>query len=302
MRRDAARAATLRELALGHATSGLDDALDVLARGPAPADRATAAFCRAALSPERGVELVVSPDRVLARAAARAALHPAVALAAAERLAREPDVELRASLALSLAVPEAADRVPDAVLTELLETRGAAAHLAAYAIAARDSEATRPRLRELLASTDPLLRAHVALGLGASRQASAVGVLADGYRFEVEPAVRRAMITALASRKESARRRTLTLAADLDPDPEARRLARAALAGSGTERDPARGTAWLVLPPRPAGETSLMVLETAGGLALPFSLDPDGALVAAHLPEGGVTPRLSAAAPGPPDR
>jgi hypothetical protein len=298
LRRDAARAAVLRELALGKSTDGLGDALDALWRSSLPADRATAAFCSAALSAERGAELVKSTDRVIARAAARTALEPAVAIAAADRLARERDPELRASLALSLAVPEAADRVPDGVLTELLESRGAAAHLAARALAARDSELSRPRLRELLASTDPILRTHVALGLAESKEASAVGLLADGYRFEVEPRVRRAIVEALAARKEPARRRTLSLAAELDPDAATRRIARAALAGNAAERESSRGTVWLVLPPRPEGEDALVVLEMADGLALPLAIDPDGAVVAVRLPKGKVTPRVAAAAPG----
>lgn len=303
LRRDAARAATLRELASGRTTDGLGDALDALERSRTPADRATAAFCRAVLSPERGSELVAEKDRVVALAAARAALEPTVAVAAAERLAGERDPTLRASLALALAVPEAADHVPDRVLTELLESRGAAAHLAARALASRDSELSRPRLRELLASTDPILRAHVALGLASSKQASAVGLLADGYRFEVEPSVRRAIVTALSARTESARRRTLTLAAELDPDPETRRLARSALTRAATvDRETPHGTAWLVLPPRPAHDDALVVLETATGLALPLALDPDGAVLTARLPPGSVTPRLSTPVPGPPER
>lgn len=302
LRRDAARAATLRKAALGRTTDGLDDALDALAHSSTPADRAATAFCRAVLSPERAAELVAGTDRVLAAAAARAALEPSVALAAAERLARERDPVLRASLALSLAVPSAADRVPDAVLTELLESRGAAAHLAARALAARDSERSRPRLRELLASTDPLLRAHVALGLAASKESSAVGLLADAYRFEIEPRVRRALVEALALRKEPGRRRTLALAADLDPDAETRRIARAALAGKAPEHDPPRATAWVVLPERPPNDDSLLVVETSGSLALPLAPDPDGAVLAVHLPEGLVTPRLMAAMPGPPPR
>jgi HEAT repeat protein len=306
LRRDAARAATLRMLASERSTEGLEAALDALARSSTPADRAAAAFCRAALDPERGAELVASADPLIVRAAARAALDPGIALAAADRLARERDPLLRASLALSLAVSEAADRVPDTVLTELLESRGAAAHLAARALATRDSEILRPRLRELLASTDPTLRAHVALGLASSGRASAVGLLADTYRFEVDPRVRRAVVAALAARKESGRRRTLTLAADLDPDPETRRMARLALAATHDANESSsaapRATAWLVLPPRIPGDDSLLVLETASGLALPLSLDPDGAVVAARLPPGDVTARLSTASPGPPER
>ena len=172
--------------------------------------------------------------------------------AAAQRLALETDPELRSALALSLARPEAADRVPTSVLSSLFETHGAAAHLAAFALAARDGDAERPRLREHLASGDPLLRAHVALGLGRSKEASAVGLLEGAYRFESDPAVRRAIVVTLAQRAEPGRERTLRLAADLDPDDATRAAARRALERGRHRAAPSStGTLWVRLDGAP---------------------------------------------------
>ncbi len=306
-RRDAARAAVLRARAGRSDVSGLDDALALLEASKAPADRAAAAYCRAALDPEAGARLVASRDAVLVRAATRAALDPEVALAAARRLAVEPDAGLRTALALSLVRADAADQVPTAVLTALLESKGAAAHLAAYALAARDGDAGRPRLRELFASADPLLRAHVALGLARSQQPSAVGLLEDAYRFESDALVRQAIVSTLASRPEPGRGRTLRLAADLDADDVARATARRAL----TRAEPRPGarptTTWLRIDPTaglagagapPNNETAAAVVVTFQGLALPVYPDPDGAVTLAGLPGGPVSVTLASAAPG----
>jgi len=303
-RGDAARALTLRAAAeISHVD--LDDALVALARSPKTSDRAAWAFALGVTAPQRGAELVNGADPVVVRAVARTATHPTVARACAERLVRESDPGLRGSLAIALALPEAADLVPNRVLVELVESRGAAAHLAANALAARDGEGLRPRLREFLESGDPVLRTHTALGLARSREASAVGLLADAYRFEVEPRVRRAIVTALGARSEPGRRRTLDLAKELDPDPEVRRLARAALGTepatntAATAASEPRGTAWFKLPPPAPGPSDTMfVVETSAGLALPLAPDPDGSVLLARLPEGGVRKRIAAARPG----
>jgi cellulose synthase operon protein C len=303
-RRSAARAAVLRLRARGSEVDGLDDALGALEGSTNAADRAVAAFCRAASEPDAGVRLVLGRDPVIVRAAARAALDPEVSLAAARRLAVEPDPLLRTALAVSLVRPEAADLVPTSVLTALFEARGAAAHLAAFALAARDGDAERPRLRELLGSGDPLLRAHVALGLARSKEPSAVGLLDDAYRFESDPSVRRAIVTALAQRAEPGRERTLRLAADLDPDDKARTHARRAL-GRGrpgpAAPDPATGgtgTAWIRLDGAPNDKGSVAVVVTSAGLALPLGPDPDGHVLFAGLPGGPVSVTLASAAPG----
>jgi HEAT repeat protein len=298
-RRDAARAATLRRLTVGRSVSGLAAALDALERSPKAADRAAAAFARAALEPEDNASLVSARDPVVVRAVARAASSGALARAAALRLAREPDPNLRASLASALADPLAADLVPDRVLFELLEGRGAGAHLAARALAARDDEKARPRLRELLASSDAALRAHVALGLARSKSASVIGMLAEAYRFETEPRVRRAIVLALAARREKGRRIALRLAADLDPDQETRDHARRALGSGRSAASSGAEAIWLRLDePDPSAPSTFAVFETASGLMLPAAPDPDGSVLYWPLPHGEVRVILASPVPG----
>ena len=298
-RREAARAAVLRSQALGSGVGGLDEALVALEGSASTADRAAAAFCRATLDHDVGARLVRGRDSLVVRSASRAALDLDVAIAAAERLATEPNAEIRTALALSLALPKAADRVPTAVLTALLETHGAAAHLAAFALSARDDERERPRLRELLASGDPLLRAHVALGLVRSKEPSAVGLLDEAYRFESDPLVRRAIVTTLGGRTEKGRERTLRLAADLDADDLARIAARRALVGSLTASDrSASGTVWIRVVGSPAGGSgTTVVVTTPTGLALPLYPDPDGTVTVSGLPSGPVSVTLASGAP-----
>jgi hypothetical protein len=293
LRRDALRAAALRSVARGRAPDGIDAALGALARGDA-ADRAAARWYRAVVEPAAAIPAFASRDPNDVRAVSRAATEPLLADAAARRLTTEQDPALKATLSVALAWPAAADLVPTATLVALLESRGAASYLAAYALALRDSETLRPRLRELMTSGDPLLRAHVALGLAESDQSSAVGLLADSYRLEIDASVRRAIVSALASRSEPARDETLRLAADFEPDDETRTRARAALARE-TAPAPARsGTLWLKLGGS-ATERPLAVVEGPLGLALPFAADPDGSVTVARLPTGAVSLLLSPA-------
>ncbi|HEY3499743.1 MAG TPA: HEAT repeat domain-containing protein, partial [Polyangiaceae bacterium] len=294
-RRDAARAAALRTLTGGGTPGGFDAALRALEASKLPADRAAASFARAATDSERGAALLAARDATNVCSAARAASFGALALAAATRLARERDPLLRVCLTSSLADTRAADRVPDRTLIELVESDGAATHLAAYALSARDRAELRPRLRELLSSSDPGLRAHVALGLARSADASAVGLLADAYRFETEPRVRRALVLALAARREKGRRATLRLAADLDPDPEARARARRALGAVAEAARTRSETAWLRLDPPDAASPPIFVLiETSEGLALPALPDPDGSVLLTSLTAGEIIVTLSA--------
>jgi HEAT repeat protein len=296
LRRDAVRAAALRHAVHERNVSGTTRALGALLRGDA-ADRAAAAFCKTVLEPERAASLLSNGTAAEVRAAARAANTSEFAVILARRLAHEKDPSLRAALAVSLAEPSAAAIVPEELLVELVETGGAATYIAAYALAGRDSEALRPRLRQLLASDDAVLRAHVALGLARSAEPSVVGLLAELYRDETEAQVRHAIVRALAAREEPARRRTLALAATLEPDDDARELARAALGtGSRPKSGERRGTAWLHLAP--ASEPSFAVLEGANDLALPFAADPDGNVTVFGLPAGNVELSLGLAAPG----
>jgi HEAT repeat protein len=142
----------------------------------------------------------------------------------------------------------------------------------------------------------------VALGLGRSEQPSAVGMLADAYRDEADSGVRRAIVRALAVRGEPARRRTLAFAAELEPDDDARTLARAALGGTPEPGAGPRSPAWLRL--RGGSEPSFATVTAADGLARPFAADPDGTVTVFGLPAGDIELTLGVAAPGrvPPDQ
>jgi hypothetical protein len=302
LRRNAARAAAIRALVRERRVRGIDDALTALARG-APADRAASAWCRAVLEPSQARAALAKGDTLLLAATARQAFAPALAEDAARRLEAEQAPELSTALASALAAPDAADLVSTQTLLELYERGAAEGYLAAYALARRDSEALRPRLRELLAAEDPTLRAHVALGLGASADASVVGLLEEAYRSEAEPRARRAIVAALAMRPERARERTLELAAVLEPDDATRALARRALPRLGLAAEPARsageGAAWLKLVPEPRDARAVALVETSGGLALPLVADPDGTVTVTGLPAGEVHVRLLV--PTPPE-
>src|SRR6185503_14056843 len=106
------------------------------------------------------------------------------------RLRRETDRATRTALAIALADPAGRAQVESSVLTLLVEQGSLEGPLAALALAIRDEPDHRPELSALLEGGDAVLRAHVALGLGGSREPSAVGLLETAYRFEPEAAVR----------------------------------------------------------------------------------------------------------------
>jgi hypothetical protein len=299
-RRNAVRAAALRRSLLGDEIDGFENEAERLLGSKQPADRAAAAFALATSGDERALSLISHRDPVIARAALGAALAPALANAAADRLVTERDETLHAALALCLALPTAADRVPTGILLALVEQEGAAAYLAAMALAARDDQELRPALRELFASRDSLVRAHVALGLSRSAAPSAVGMLARGYEFEPEPEVRRAIVRALIAHRDKGGKQTLELAASLDPDRETRELARFAVAGVTPKPAPAQAF-WSRLADaegRPVDASTLSLVVTGSALALPIAPSPDGSVIVVGLDPGPVRVTLALAAPG----
>ncbi|HTM43725.1 MAG TPA: HEAT repeat domain-containing protein [Polyangiaceae bacterium] len=102
---------------------------------------------------------------------------------------------------------------------------------AAFALAARDSEAERPLLLQLLQSPDALLRAHTVLGLAYSAERSASGILTRIYQQDDAWQVRWACVAALGFRGRP-QDKTVEQAAQLDPDANVRGAARAILAGA----------------------------------------------------------------------
>jgi hypothetical protein len=149
------------------------------------------------------------------------------------------------------------------------------------------------------------VRAHLAFGLGHSPEPGAVSLLTEAYRFEADVGVRRALVRALSTRTEPERLATLRLARDLDPDAEARSLARSALAGHDLgPRLPPVGPEVLWLSLAPVHDADLgrveqrpIRVEHADGLALPAVTAPDGVLLVPGLARAGeVSVQLAPAA------
>ncbi|MCC6522483.1 MAG: HEAT repeat domain-containing protein [Polyangiaceae bacterium] len=328
-RRLALRAALVRLLTSGEAVDGLDAALEAAMASADAADRAVGAFGLAARGARPVADLAAATDGAVAHGGARAALLGGERALDACRalLARAgdvPDPDAVACGAGLLVDPADGSGVPTARLARWAEAGGALGPLAAMVFAARDVRSLRPRLEALLGGADPVVRVHVAFGLGRSPEPDAASLLVEAYRVEPEPEVRRGLVRALSARGERLARRWLELARDLDADEAVRSLARSALGGRKLlPGAPARArplgpgsTAWLtVLPNGPGARAAsagreLYVLR-GDGLALPAVTDPDGtALVplGAHLgsvaivlgPARAPAPPLTAPAPAAP--
>jgi hypothetical protein len=218
------------------------------------------------------------------------------------RLATENDEVTRQVLAVGLADGDAEGRVPTMALADRADAGGPDAPLAAFALARRADGEPDAKLDSLLASRDPVLRAHAARGLGASRAREAVGRLAAAYAWEADVDVRRALVDALAARAGDdayapMRADTLALAARLDPDPVVRWTARRAREGASTaRRSLVRDVVWLRVVPAegaalPRDLTAALVRPD--GLAVPFAFDDDGYALVPGVSPGEARVRLA---------
>jgi HEAT repeat protein len=319
------RAGVVRALVLDDAPAGLRDGLRALYREKSPADRAAGAFGLVALgslSLSDAIEAACPPSRdhkdapptcdaALLGAAARGALalpdgarslEPLFPLLQRAGAGAADSVTVALGAAL-LAHPEGGD-LPTSTLASWAEAGGPLAPLAARALATRDDEALRPRLKRLLEGSDPVVRAHVALGLGRDPEPSSVSLLTRAYRFEDDAGVRRAIVRALSRRTEVQRVATLEIARDIDPDEETRSLARTALSGRVLDPglaaargiEPRRSVAWITVRPNDAkpkdAPLSIARLVRADGLAIPAVADPDGGLLVPGLPAGTASLQL----------
>jgi cellulose synthase operon protein C len=315
------RAAVVRALALGDPPEGLREALLPLLKAEVAADRAVAAFGligTGAITAEELLRDVCSEktcDTAVVAAAARAALagRPGAldawlpiltrevtrGAAGGSAAAAQASPLAQAAAVVLLAHPDG-DALSTSMLASFAEAGGPLAPLAARALPSRDAEPRRGRLKRLLEGSDPVVRAHLALGLGRDPEPSAVALLTSAYRFEDNAAVRRAIVRALSRRVEVQRLAVLTLARDLDPDSDVRTLARAAL--GGRDLDPStrtlsglevtRSIAWIVITPnegKPEELARAVRLSRADGIALPLLADPDGVLLVPGLPPGGAS-------------
>lgn len=291
------RAGIVRALVLGRAPEGLAELLTARLTHTDPTTRAAAAFGLVALEERDPAELADGRDAAVTIGALRGALARgpdalAFALPLFVRVHHTaPGSPLATAAASALLARPDAPGLSATELAELAEAGGSAGAVAALAFARRDQPLLRPRITRLLGGSDPLVRSHTALGLGASAEPDATSLLAEAYTFETDARARRAITRALAARPGRLRERTLALAAALDPDAETRALARLALTGA---------------PPRPAGAGPAVAwLDVVGsdgsrsaaearfvrsdGLALPVVTDPDGTLLVPGTPDGLAT-------------
>jgi hypothetical protein len=155
---------------------------------------------------------------------ARSAMSPAAtSKTKTSQTGTAPKAATRANIARQMA------SLTTSQLIARLSTDPQAAGLAACQLATRDEQAQRTTVEALLRSANRALRVRVALGLGASPRADATGLLLRAYR---DPAwqVRWAVLHALGQRRDPPSLRTLRRAATLEPNREARDLARSLLA------------------------------------------------------------------------
>jgi HEAT repeat protein len=310
-RRLAARAYLVRRFVLGDRSARLDALLGALAASSDGLDRAVGVQALVALDQWPLERVLRDTDPRVRRAAAMGAMaqwdaHQSEVLLS--RIAAEPDDTTRRVLALGLLDGDPRGAVPTSALIERAGEGGPDAPLAALALAQRADGPLGANVDALLASRDPVLRAHAARGLGASGAPDAAGRLEQAYAWEAHPEVRRAILVALATRRlddaSPAKERTLELAARLDPDRVARWTAERAIRG---ERPAApaevREVAWLRLEPAEGaplvrGVSGLLV--RSDGIAVPIAFDDEGYALVPGIPPGEARLRLAPALPAYP--
>lgn len=309
-RRLVARAATVRALVWREAPEGLVPVLEAMAASKRPEDRHVAALGLVALGEWETSDVLARNDAPFSRGAAGGVLAGGGGASGFAKLltadpAAVPPSALTVAAGVALLSDEGLGEVPTSWLLRHAEAGGALSPLAARALAMRDDESLRPQIERLLVGTDPLVRAHVARGLGHSQEHDAVSMLARAYRFEPDPTVRRAIVRGLSDRTEVQRRRTLELARDLDPDAQVRALARSALMGralNGLVVSAGPYVGWVDLVANAPGAEGLAARRAAtvvrgDGVAVPVVSSDDGVLFVPGLGRGRGAVRLAPAAP-----
>ena len=227
------------------------------------------------------------------------------------RVAKEPDAATRQVFAVGLRSGDPDGLLTTTFLIDRAEGGEADAALAAYALARRANEPLARKVEKLLASKDPVVRAHTARGLAFAPLPDASGRLAEAYAYETEPSVRRAIAQALAARTTEAsapaRKNTLTVMAGLDPDGPTRLIARRALEGVKTPFGAASSdVAWVqaVEASGLSGRAYVASIVDADGTAVPFAFDDEGFALVPGIASGQarlvLAPRLPSYEPAKP--
>jgi HEAT repeat protein len=293
------RAWAVRALVRGDRTPTGRDLAERFASSADANERAVGVSALVALGHKSAADALADRDPRVRRAAATASL--ARLDAATKRLlasmyASEKDAATQQVLAIGLLDGDPDALVTTTMLVDRAESGGPDAPLCALALARRADEKLMPKVAALLSSRDPVLRAHAARGLGMSDARDAVGYLANAYKFEADPGVRRAIVRALVTRAGNdatapAREATLHVAARLDPDPVARFLASRALSdrvaplGEPTTTE----VAWLraLTVDGTAPPSGLVgVLRRSDDLAVPVAFDDEGYALVPGTPPG----------------
>jgi HEAT repeat protein len=313
-RRLALRAYFVRTTTRGERYPRLHALVERLAEDPDPTDRALATEIRVAAGEVSLESALGDPEPRVRRAAILGAMAlrgdrgRAARRSMLTRWPAETDAVARVLLAMGLS-EDSGGVVSNLALEQRIRSGGPDAALAATALLERSGDDVEALAAALMRARDPVMRAHAARGLGASSDPQALGTLAHAYDWEGDPGVRRAILSALASRPDPAAtppaRRVFELAARLDPDRVARWTAQQALSGREwrSEEDGNRGreVAWLQLVPAPGaaplvGETGQLIL--ASGEGVPVAFDDDGYALVPGLPPGAarlqLAPRLPA--------
>ena len=302
------RAYVVRAIARGERTDQGDGVIKALLASKEPKDRAIATFARVALGDENGDDALANGDAKIRRAAVMG-LHAQRARSVDKkllaRLVLEKDDATKQALALGLLSGDPDETLTTTYLLDRAEAGAGDSALAAFAYARRADEPVAAKIALLLGSKDAVIRAHTARGLADAPLPDATGRLADAYAYETDVDVRRAIITALASRKKDAsspaRKKALDLAAQFDPDGPTQRAAKRALDGSTEPFTAPQATevGWFRLATGTGAapnESFAGAIVRSDGVALPIVFDDDGYAVVAGLPAGDarlvLTPRL----------
>jgi HEAT repeat protein len=308
----AVRAYVVRAIVRGERDSSSDSAAFKMASGHTENERALGVFARVALGDADADGFLEDKSARVRRAAVMGSLadgvSPSMQRAFLARIASDPDPVTRQLLAIGLIGGDPDGIAKTSMLIDRAESAGGDAALSTFALARRADETTANRVGQLLESKDVVQRTHAARGLGLSTLPDATGRLAELYAYETDPIVRRAVVSALALRAEDesapARRETLAMAADLDPDGLVRQAARRAILGAKVPLSaPAvREVAWLRVT-RDGGapqEPYVGSLVRSDGLAVPIVFDEEGYAVVPGLPPGESRLVLAPRLPGKP--
>lgn len=284
-----ARMAITRMILLHDQPDDLEAVLRTMSSASTAAERQTAAFGLVAGRWESVSSFTSPKDPGLVAAACRAT----VALSADDRAVCTSLLDEKASTAIWAAAGAAfVDSSAARAMSTLLLLRGldadpTSAPLFARLLGTRDSELVRPRLRQLLASGDPVMRAQVALGLATSPMPSSTSLLLSAFETEDAPSVRRAIIRALSHHSPALHASFFKEIATLDADTEVRSLA--FLAARDVQLPVAvlgSDVFWVqVRPTVPGAEKGRSVrVVLPDGLALSTLAEDDGFLMLAGVP------------------